>query len=117
MLQQFNQVIIIMKENLILIRDPKTFYIDFDWSKNVEENLKREIELIIKSNESLVKNETKNEIQQLLLKYKHGKDIHESENSKTNEPRKFVLNVSQRLDLTSSNKNVSLQNLSIYYTW
>ena len=49
MLQQFNQVIIIMKENLILIRDPKTFYIDFDWSKNVEKNLKREIELIIKA--------------------------------------------------------------------
>ena len=48
MLQQFNQVIIIMKENLILIRDPKTFYTDFDWSKDVEKNLKPEIKLIIK---------------------------------------------------------------------
>ena len=48
MLQQFNQAIIIMKENLILIRDPKTFYTDFDWSKDVEKNLKPEIKLIIK---------------------------------------------------------------------
>ena len=40
-----------------------------------------------------------------------------TENSKTNESRKFVLNLSQRLDLKSSNKHVALQNLSIYYTW
>ena len=39
------------------------------------------------------------------------------ENSKTNEPYKFILNLSQRLDLKSSNKHVALQNLSIYYTW
>ena len=40
-----------------------------------------------------------------------------AKNSKTNEPHKFVLNLSQRLDLRSSNKHVALQNLSIYYTW
>ena len=40
-----------------------------------------------------------------------------TENNKTKEPRKFVLNLSQRLDLRSSNKHVDLQNLSIYYTW
>ena len=40
-----------------------------------------------------------------------------TENSKTSEPHKFVLNLSQRLDLRSSNKHVTLQNLSIYYTW
>ena len=39
------------------------------------------------------------------------------ENSKTNEPHKFVLNLPQRLDLRSSNKHVALQNLSIHYTW
>ena len=39
------------------------------------------------------------------------------ENSKMNEPRKFVLDFSQRLDLRSSNKHVALQNLSVYYTW
>ena len=39
-----------------------------------------------------------------------------TENSKTNKPHKFVLNLSQRLDLRSSNKLVALQNLSIYFT-
>ena len=40
-----------------------------------------------------------------------------TENSKTNEPHKFVLNLSQRLDLKRSNKDVTLKNLSIYYMW
>ena len=39
------------------------------------------------------------------------------ENSKTNEPCKFVLTLSQRLNLRSSNKLVALQNVSIYFTW
>ena len=39
------------------------------------------------------------------------------ENSKTNEPHKFVLNLSQKLHLRGSDKHVALQNLSIYYTW
>ena len=40
-----------------------------------------------------------------------------TENRETNEPHKFVLNLSQRFDLKSSNKHVDLQNLSVYYTW
>ena len=40
-----------------------------------------------------------------------------TENSKTNEPHKFVLNLSEILDLNSSNKYLALQKLSIYYTW
>ena len=40
-----------------------------------------------------------------------------AENSKTNEPHKFVLILSQRLDWKSLNKYVAFQNLSIYYTW
>ena len=60
-----------------MITDPKTFYFDFDWSKNVDENLKHGIEVIIKSNESLAENKIKNEIKQLLLKYKHENDIQE----------------------------------------
>ena len=32
------------------------------------------------------------------------------ENSKTNEPHKCVLNLSQRLDLKSSNKHIALEN-------
>ena len=46
-----------------------------------------------------------------------------TENSKTNEPHKFVLNLSQSkkklimLLLKISNKHVALQSSSIYYTW
>ena len=40
-----------------------------------------------------------------------------TENSKMNKSHKFVFDLSQRLDLGSSNKHVALQNLSIYYTW
>ena len=40
-----------------------------------------------------------------------------TENSKTNEPHKFVFNLSQKLDLRRSKKHVALQNLSIYYMW
>ena len=36
-----------------------------------------------------------------------------TENSKANEPHKFVLSLSQRLDLRSSDKHIALQNLSI----
>ena len=39
------------------------------------------------------------------------------ENSKKNETHEFFLNLSQKLDLRSSNKHVALQNLSIYYMW
>ena len=39
------------------------------------------------------------------------------ENSKTNEPHKFALNLLQKLDWRSWNNHVALQSLSIYYTW
>ena len=38
-----------------------------------------------------------------------------TENSKTNEPHKFVLNLSQRLDLRGSNKHVT--NMSFFKTY
>ena len=62
---------------MIVIRDPKNFYFDFDGPKDVGKNLKHEIEFIIKSNESLAQYKIKNEIEQLLSKYEHGKDINE----------------------------------------
>ena len=40
-----------------------------------------------------------------------------TENCKTNEPYKFVLSLSQRLNTRRLNKHVALQNLSIYYAW
>ena len=62
---------------MIVIRDFKTFYLNFDWSKYVDENLKHEIESIIKSNEFLADNKIKNKIEQLLLKYKNVNNIHQ----------------------------------------
>ena len=62
---------------MIVIRDAKTFYFDFEWPKDVEMNLKHEIEYIIKINESLAENKIKNETKQLLSKYKHGNNIHQ----------------------------------------
>ena len=40
-----------------------------------------------------------------------------TENSKTNEPHKFRLSLSDKLNYKNWNKNISLGNLSIYYTW
>ena len=45
-----------MEENMIVIRDSKTFCFHFHWLKDVDENLKHEIEFMIKSNESLDEN-------------------------------------------------------------
>ena len=40
-----------------------------------------------------------------------------TENSKTSEPHRFKLNLTDKLNLKNSNKNLALANLSIYYTW
>ena len=42
-----------MEENMIVIRYPKTFCFNFDWTKDVDENFKNEIEFITKSDETL----------------------------------------------------------------
>ena len=34
-----------MEENMIVIRDSKSFYFDFDWPKYIDENLKHELNL------------------------------------------------------------------------
>ena len=62
---------------MIVIRDPKTFCFNFDWAKYVDHNLKHGIEFIIKRNVSLAENKMKNEMEQLLLRYKHRNNIHE----------------------------------------
>ena len=66
-----------MEKNVIVIRDPKNFCFNFDWLKCVDENLKQETEFILKSNKYLAENKIKNQIEQILLKCKHGSDIHE----------------------------------------
>ena len=40
-----------------------------------------------------------------------------SENSKTSEPHRFKLNLTDKLNLKDPKKNMALANLSIYYTW
>ena len=65
------------EQNMAVIKELKTFYFDFDWPKNVDEILKRELEFIIKSSESLAENKIKTETEQLLSKYEHGNYVHE----------------------------------------
>ena len=36
---------------------------------------------------------------------------------KKNEPHRFKLDLADKFNLKSSNKNIALVNLSIYYTW
>ena len=48
-----------MEVNMIVMRDPKTFCFNFNWSKYDDENLKHEIEFIIKIKESLTENKVK----------------------------------------------------------
>ena len=66
-----------------MIRDPKTFCFNFDWTKDVDENLKHETEFMIKCKESLAENKMKNEIEKLFLKYNHGNKIHEHRKQQT----------------------------------
>ena len=40
-----------------------------------------------------------------------------TDNSKTNEPHRFKINLPDKLNLKNPNKNIVLANLSIYYTW
>ena len=40
-----------------------------------------------------------------------------TENSKTNEPHRFKLDLTDKLNLKNPNKNMALANLNIYYTW
>ena len=40
-----------------------------------------------------------------------------SKNSKTSEPHRFRLDLTDKLDLKDPKKNMALANLSIYYTW
>ena len=41
----------------------------------------------------------------------------DTENSETNEPHKFKLDLTDKLNLKNPNKNIALANLSIHCTW
>ena len=40
-----------------------------------------------------------------------------SENSKTSKPQVLILNLTVKIGLRRSEKNIALSNLSVYYTW
>ena len=40
-----------------------------------------------------------------------------SKNSKTSDPHRLLLNLTNKIDLRRKDKYVTLSNLSIYYTW
>ena len=106
-----------MAGNMIVIRDPKTFCFNVDLSEDFHENLKHEIEFIIRSNESLVEIIIKIRLKNYCKSISMETIFINMGNSKMNEPHKLVLNFSQRLDLRrSSDKHVALQNLSTSYT-
>ena len=48
-----------MEEDMLVTRQTKTFYFDFDLHKDVDKNLKHDIKFIRKSNKSLAENKTK----------------------------------------------------------
>ena len=48
---------------------------------------------------------------------KKKKKIMSNENSKTSEPHRFKLNLTEKHNLKDPKKNMALTNLSIYYTW
>ena len=55
--------------------EPKFIYIDLP--KDVDNNLKHEIDFVREHNECLAEHIIKNKISPLLLKYKHESDIYE----------------------------------------
>ena len=85
----------------------------FDIPKNVDKNLKYETDFIIKHNEFLAEQTKTAKLVHYCSNISMEMIFMNTGNSKTNEPYKFVNNLSQRLDLRSSNKHFPLQNLSI----
>ena len=105
-----------MVDNMIVIREPKRFHLNFDLPKDVKKNLKHEIKFNIKRNKSLVENKIKKRLNNYCPNISMKTIFMNTRNSKSSKPQKFVLNLSQRLDSKSSSKHVVLQNVSIYYT-
>ena len=64
-------------DNKFAMIEPQTFHFHFDLPKDVDKNLKLETDFVIRHNEYLVKGRIKNEIDQLLYRYKHRDNIYE----------------------------------------
>ena len=100
---------------LVITTERKTFH--FDLHKNVDNSLKHEIDSITKHNELSAEHSIKMRLTNYCPNISMKTMFINTENSKTTESHKCLLYLLQRLDLTSSNKHVALQNLSICYAW
>ena len=91
-----------IKDNkLVIITEPKTIY--YELSKDVDNNLKHEIEHGIKT--KLINYCRNIRMETIFMN---------TGNSQRSESHKFIIKFSQRLDLRSSNRHVALQILSIH---
>ena len=90
--------------------------IRLDMNKKVDNSLNYKINQFIKHNELLAKHKIKTRLVNCCSNISMETIFMNIENSKTNKTHKFVLNLTQILDLRSSNKHVAFQNLLIYYT-
>ena len=98
-----------------LLRTTKSNNFGFGLPNNADDNLEHEINSVVKHNEFVAENTIEYEVKQSFRVINLEKIFKNTENSKMNEPHKCFLNLSQRLDLRSSNKHFALRNLSIYY--
>ena len=57
---------------MVVIKAPNTFYFDFDWPDDVDENLKYEIEFIIQSKKTLAENTRKTILKNYSQKEQNG---------------------------------------------
>ena len=82
---------------IVITIKPKTFY--FDLSKDVDNNLKDEMDPIIKHNDFLAEHAVKTRLVYCCSNIIMETISINTKNSKSNEPKNIVLNLSQRLDL------------------
>ena len=96
-----------MEDNkLVITKKSNTF--QFDLLKDAGFNLKHEIYSIIKYNELLADHTIKRRLDNYFPHISMKTIFMNSANSKTSDPHKFILNLSQTLDLRSSNKHAVL---------
>ena len=89
-------------------------------SSNTYGNLLNEIRHIVHSlyrAKEISKKVYNNVMNSMKLYNKMDTIVMNSENSKTSDPQRLLLNLTDKTNLKRSDKHVALSNLSIYYTW
>ena len=93
-------------DKLVITTESET--VDFDLPKDVDNNLKQEIDSILQYNGLLAEHTVSTRLDNYWPNVSMKMIFMNTENSKTNEPHKFVLNLLQRLALKTSNKHIAL---------